>query len=199
MGLAITIPRPPQRLTLDPLLSDAEFEELCFANSDLQVERTKDGVIVVHAPTGLGSGSGNSIIAYQLTGWWLGHRRGRVTDSNTGFFLPDGSMLSPDAAYITAEQEATLNNEDLKHFGRMTPALSSNCAPSPILFQNWNARWRPGSPMGHRWDGSSIRMHRRLRFTRVAARLGWKRAPPSQGMDPWKVFYSIWERFGAVS
>ncbi|HEY9126390.1 MAG TPA: Uma2 family endonuclease [Acidobacteriaceae bacterium] len=123
MGLAITIPRPPQRLTLDPLLSDAEFEELCFANSDLQVERTKDGVIVVHAPTGLGSGSGNSIIAYQLTGWWLGHRRGRVTDSNTGFFLPDGSMLSPDAAYITAEQEATLNNEDLKHFGRMTPAF----------------------------------------------------------------------------
>ena len=123
MGLAIAIPRAPQRLTLDPLLSDAEFEELCFANADLHFERTRDGAIVVHAPTGLGSGSGNSVIAYQLTGWWLEHGRGRVTDSNTGFFLPDGSMLSPDAAYLTAEQEATLNQEDLKHFGRMTPAF----------------------------------------------------------------------------
>lgn len=123
MGLAIAIPRPPQRLTLDPLLSDAEFEELCFANSDLHFERTRDGVIVVHAPTGLGSGDGNAEITAQLRDWWKRHRQGRVTDSNTGFFLPDGSMLSPDAAYLTAEQTATLTSEDLHHFGRMTPAF----------------------------------------------------------------------------
>lgn len=123
MGLAIAIPRPPQRLTLDPLLSDAEFEELCFANSDLHFERTKDGVIVVHAPVGFGSGSGNSLITYQLTAWWLTHRRGRVADSSAGFYLPDGSMLSPDAAYITAEQAATLRRDDLDHFLRMTPAF----------------------------------------------------------------------------
>jgi Uma2 family endonuclease len=123
MGLAIAIPRPPQRLTLDPLLSDAEFEELCFANSDLHCERAKDGVIVVHAPTGLGRGDGNAEITTQLRNWWKEHRRGRMTGSNAGFFLLDGSMLSPDAAYLTAEQTSALTNEDLTHFGRMTPAF----------------------------------------------------------------------------
>ena len=44
-------------------------------------------------------------------------------DSNTGFFLPDGSSLSPDAAYVTAEQMRGVTKEDRKHFLRLTPAF----------------------------------------------------------------------------
>ena len=152
MGLAIAIPRPPQRLTLDPLLSDAEFEELCFANSDLHFERMKDGVIVVHAPAGFRSGDGNSEINRQLRNWWLEHRRGRAADSSAGFYLPDGSMLSPDAAYITAEQASTLRSDDLDHFLRMTPAfvieLRSKSDSLPELRRKMEAWIANGAEVG---------------------------------------------------
>jgi len=109
-------------------------------------------VIVVHAPTGLSTGDGNAEITAQLRNWWKRHRRGRVTDSNTGFFLPDGSMLSPDAAYITHEQAATLKSEDLNHFGRMTPAfvieLRSKSDPLPELKRKMEAWIANGARVG---------------------------------------------------
>lgn len=50
-------------------------------------------------------------------------RKGRVFDSCAGFCLPDGSVLSPDGAYITAEQAATLSAPDFQHFLRISPAF----------------------------------------------------------------------------
>jgi Uma2 family endonuclease len=55
--------------------------------------------------------------------WWKQHRRGRVFDSSTGFFLSDGSAMGPDAAYITAEQAGSLRREDLDHFLHCAPAF----------------------------------------------------------------------------
>ena len=122
-AIPLALPKAPYRLVLDPCLSDEEFENLCFANSDVPLERTQEGVIVVNAPAGYGSGSGNAEITAQLRNWWLQHRRGRVADSSAGVFLPDGSALSPDASYITAEQTATLRADDLDHFLRFVPAF----------------------------------------------------------------------------
>lgn len=123
MSIGIAIPTTPKRIILDPLLSDQEFEDLCAANSDLNLERTKEGAIVVNAPAGSGTGDANSEINAQLRLWWKHHRRGRVYDSSTGIFLPDGSSKSADSAYITAEQASTLRAEDLKHFLRFVPAF----------------------------------------------------------------------------
>jgi Uma2 family endonuclease len=66
---------------------------------------------------------GNSEINQQLRSWWKRHRRGRVFDSSGGFFLPDGSMLNPDAAYVTAAQLQGLTRKDLARFPRLTPAF----------------------------------------------------------------------------
>ncbi|HUA93025.1 MAG TPA: Uma2 family endonuclease [Terracidiphilus sp.] len=54
--------------------------------------------------------------------WWIQHRRG-VFDSSADFFLPDGSMLSPDAAYITGEQLAGVAREDMARFLHLAPAF----------------------------------------------------------------------------
>lgn len=75
------------------------------------------------APAGGESSSGNAEITRQLSNWWIKHRRGRVFDSSGGFFLPDGSVLNPDASYITAEQSARLTRDDLAHFLRLAPAF----------------------------------------------------------------------------
>jgi len=94
----------PRSLVVDPPMSDAELEVFCAANELFQIERTSDGVIWMNPPAGWESTRGNSEINGQLYNLWRQHERGEVAaDSNGGFYLSDGSMLSPDAAYILPE------------------------------------------------------------------------------------------------
>lgn len=123
MSATLAFPRMPDKIILEPDLSNEEFEELCAANGNLRLERTREGVIQVNAPAGSATGDGNSEIGYQLRAWWKSHRRGRVYDSSLGVFLPDGSALGPDAAYLTEKQVRLLRGEDLKHFLPFAPAF----------------------------------------------------------------------------
>jgi Uma2 family endonuclease len=113
----------PRSLAVDPPLTDAEFEALCLKNDDVQFERTSDGAIRMNPPTGAFTGDGNAEIIYQLRGWWHTHHQGRAFDNSTGFFLPDGSMLSPDAAYVLPEQLVGVTREQLTGLLRLCPAF----------------------------------------------------------------------------
>ncbi len=123
MSTGLEIPKMPTTLVIHPALSDDEFEQLCATNADVALERTKEGEIVVNAPAGFGTSDANREIITQLSVWWKAHQRGRVTESSAGFFLPDGSAVSPDAAYITAEQARGLTRDDIDHFLRFAPAF----------------------------------------------------------------------------
>jgi Uma2 family endonuclease len=115
---AITAPR---RLVIEPPMTDAEFEEFCRLNEIAQIERTRDGVIHMNPPAGMYTSDGNSEIGAQLRTWWKTHRRGRAFDSSAGFYLPDGSLLSPDAAYLSPERLQTLTKADRKGFPHVCP------------------------------------------------------------------------------
>ena len=121
--LEIPIPKLQNTVVFDPPLTDEEFERMSMANELVKLERAKDGKIIVNPPTGFDSGSGNIEINFQLMNWWKQHRKGRVLDNNTGFFLPDGSSLSPDGGYVTEEQLRGLTKEDRKHFLHLTPVF----------------------------------------------------------------------------
>jgi Uma2 family endonuclease len=111
----------PRVLILDPPVSDAEFETLCRDNPDLRLERTREGAVRMNPPTGGWTSSGNSEISGQLYGWWAKRERGRIFDSNGGFRLPDGSTLSPDAAYLSEERLRALAKGELRSFPRVCP------------------------------------------------------------------------------
>jgi Uma2 family endonuclease len=111
----------PRSLVLDPPLTDAEFEALCAANDLILFERTREGEILMHSPTGGFTSDGNAEIVTQLRSWWKTHRRGRVFDATGGFFLPDGSMLNPDAAYVLPDKLIGLTRDDLTGFPRLCP------------------------------------------------------------------------------
>jgi len=135
MNASLEIPKLPNSVVLDPPLSDEEFEELSAANELVKLERDKEGKIIVNPPTGADSDDANSEINFQLRAWWKRHGRGRGCGSNAGFFLRDGSSLSPDAAYVTEDQLRGLTKEHRKHFLRLTPAfvielLSASDSPS---------------------------------------------------------------------
>jgi Uma2 family endonuclease len=124
MNATLEIPAlPPRSLVLNPPLTDEEFERMSERSQGAILERSKEGTIIVNAPAGGMTSSGNNEIARQLGNWWIRHRRGRVFDSSAGFFLPDGSMLNPDAAYVTAEQLEGLTREERARFLRLAPAF----------------------------------------------------------------------------
>lgn len=72
-------------------------------------------------PTGGWTGSGNQEIAGQLYNWWKTYNQGRIFDSGTGFRLPDGSTLSPDASYVSEERLKKLPKGALRGFPKVCP------------------------------------------------------------------------------
>jgi Uma2 family endonuclease len=88
MSTILEIPKLPSSVVLDPPLTDEEFEKLCAANDLVKLERTKEGTIIVNAPTGADSSSGNIEISYQLAAWWKQHRQGRYSIPTPGSSSP---------------------------------------------------------------------------------------------------------------
>ena len=121
--LRVDTPVATRTYVVDPPYTDDELERLCLRNEDLRIERTSEGVIRVNPQTGLLTNGGNAEIIHQLRSWWDEHRRGRVFDCNAGFFLEDGSMLSPDAAYLPPEQLKGLTKAELARLAHLCPAF----------------------------------------------------------------------------
>jgi Uma2 family endonuclease len=111
----------PRSAVLDPPLTDAELEALAIASDWFRLERTREGKILMHPPTGLLTSDGNAEITSQLRVWWKTHRLGRVFDSNGTFFVPDSSMLSPDASYVLPSKLKGLTKDELTGFPRLCP------------------------------------------------------------------------------
>ena len=109
-------------IKLEPLtLSDEQFFQLCQNNRDLRFERTRQGDLIIMAPTGGETGNRNMEIAYQLQAWSRSNKRGIAFDSSTGFKLPNGSDKSPDAAWITLSKWEKLTPEERQGFVPLCP------------------------------------------------------------------------------
>lgn len=122
--LEIPIPKIRNTVVIDPPLTDQEFERMCIASELVKLERTKEGKIVVNAPAGGSSSKRNVEVVFQLTAWAKKHpKHGGVFGPDSGFFLPNGAMLGPDAAYVTAEQMRGLTAEEKEHFFHLTPVF----------------------------------------------------------------------------
>jgi Uma2 family endonuclease len=108
------------RLDLLHRVTDEELRELSERNPGYQFERTADGRLLV-TPTGLASGRRSLKVAYQLERWNERTRLGVVFDSSTGFRLPDGSLLSPDASWVRRERWEALSPQQREGFGPFCP------------------------------------------------------------------------------
>jgi Uma2 family endonuclease len=137
MSTGLALPRVPERIIVEPVLSNEEFEQLCAANADLRLERTREGVILVRQLASTAQSTANAAITYQLRLWWKSHRRGRSYDSSLGVFLLDGSAFNPSSSYVSEQQARRLRAEDLDHFLPFAPAFvielrSKSTSPSEL-------------------------------------------------------------------
>ena len=66
-------------------MSDDEYFQFCADNSDLRVERTAEGDIVVMPPAGIESGFRNNELSAELRNWARKDGRGRAFDSSVEY------------------------------------------------------------------------------------------------------------------
>jgi Uma2 family endonuclease len=81
-------------------VSDDDFSALCGVNSDLRLERTAQGDLIVMAPAGSDSGGRNAVLTGRLYIWAAADGAGVSFDSSAGFRFPNGATRAPDASWI---------------------------------------------------------------------------------------------------
>jgi len=121
MNVALSDAVLPARLRLDRPMTDDELFEFCAVNESLRVERDSNGELILMSPTGLQGDGSNAEITTDLTNWARQDGRGKSFGSNGGFTLPDGSMRSPDGAWITWERWYALEARERERFGHVVP------------------------------------------------------------------------------
>lgn len=123
MALALHEIQPPVRLRPDTPMTDQEFLRFCAANEPMRFEREPNGEILVTTPSGNRTGRMNAYIVHILGEWSDADGRGYYFDSSTGFTLPDGSMRSPDAAWIQVSRWDALSEEEKDRLSPIAPGF----------------------------------------------------------------------------
>jgi Uma2 family endonuclease len=180
MNFAIADVPLPIRIRPSAPVSDDELMRFCRANEILRVERDANGELIVMSPAGADSGGKNSDITTDLTVWARRDGRGKVFDSSTGFTLPDGSMRSPDAAWVAYPRWNALSKADQRRFAPICPDFlielrspSDSLAELEDKMQQWIANgaqlawlidpsrrvvaiYRPGQPASQLQDAEEV-------------------------------------------
>jgi Uma2 family endonuclease len=102
-------------------LTEEAYIAFCEANPDLRVERNPKGEIVIMPPAGMESDYRNSEVIVELGRWSRENGRGKAFGPSAQFLLPDGSALSPDAAWVSNEVLAQFSAKQRKGFVHLVP------------------------------------------------------------------------------
>src|SRR5579863_6634781 len=161
MHVALPESESPVKLVLDPEhpLTDDQYFAFCMANSNLRIERTAQGEIVIVPPAGGESDHRNVIVSSQLHVWARKDGRGTAFGSSVEFILPSGAALSPDAAWVSREKIDRLTKEERRKFLRLVPDFVAEVmSPSDRLptaqakMEEWTDN---GVPLGWLIDGDA--------------------------------------------
>lgn len=104
----------------DLQVTPAQFDRLCADNRDLRLELTKEGKLIVMAPTFGESGKRNLSLAIQVGNWNERTELGEAFDSSTGydFTAVGGGKMSPDVSWI---EKSRLEGVSLRQFIPVVP------------------------------------------------------------------------------
>jgi Uma2 family endonuclease len=102
-------------------MTDEEFLWFCLENKDLRIERNSNLEVLIMSPVTSLSGFWNAEIIRQLANWAIEQKNGFVFDSSSGFTLPDRSVLSPDASWVSRSKWLSLSEKDQNKFAPICP------------------------------------------------------------------------------
>ena len=125
-------------IALDMLhrFSDDEIEQLSRRNPNYAFERLPEGELLVSPPLGWQGGRDELRLGRRLADWNdRAGGGGEVFGPSTGFTLPDGALLSPDAAWLDAARYAELQQKQpLNKFAPVCPTIAFEIvSPSDLI------------------------------------------------------------------
>jgi Uma2 family endonuclease len=161
---------PPLRLPWDLRLTPEQFERVCQANPDAVLELKADGQLLAMTPTGGETSRRNSELLLQLALFSKRHSQWRLFESSGGFRLPDGSVLSPDAALVHLDRWQALTPQQRRAFPPLCPDLVVELA----------------SPSDEGPRGVSSLRHKMHLYQANGAVLGWLLLPEQQAVEIWR-------------
>ena len=150
-------------------LSPEQFALVCEANPEAVLELTAAGQLIAMPPTGGETGGRNNLLSTRLQVWALGKGDWKVFDSSTGFRLPDGSVLSPDASLVRLERWHALTSEQRRGFPPLCPDLVVELA----------------SPSDEGPRGVTALRRKLTAYQTNGAQLGWLLFPQEQVVEVW--------------
>lgn len=98
-----------------------QFFQFCQINKGRRIERAANGDIIIMAPTGGSTGSGNFELAAAFAGATRARELGRFFDSSTGFDLPNGATRSPDISWVRNDRLDRLTEAEWRRFLPLCP------------------------------------------------------------------------------
>jgi Uma2 family endonuclease len=104
-----------------PKMSEEQFYEFCRRNTDLRIERSAQGEVIIMPPTFADTGNRNNKLSYQVTRWAEENENGEVFDSSAGFTLPNGATRSPDVSWIRIDRWNALTAAQQASFAPICP------------------------------------------------------------------------------
>jgi Uma2 family endonuclease len=159
----------PLRLPLGLRLTAEQFAAVCEANREAVLELDATGQIIQMTPTGGDTGARNGELLFQLKAFVGGIGGWQVFDSSTGFRLPDGSVLSPDASLVRLERWRALSPEQQRSFPPLCPDLVVELA----------------SPSDQGLRGLTALRAKLASYQANGAQLGWLLIPAEQAVEVW--------------
>jgi len=160
----------PLHLPADLRLTPEQFSVVCQANPNAVLELDAGGRLIHMTPTGSETGSRNQALGALL---WIAVRSAslplKLFDSSTGFRLPDGSVLSPDASIVRQERWQALTPKQRSGFAPLCPDLVVELA----------------SPSDEGPRGLTALRHKMGAYQANGAQLGWLLIPDQQAVEIW--------------
>ena len=182
--LAATAPEVELVLPRSLRLTPEQFVLVCEANPDAVLELDADGRLHSMTPTGGETGARNQALGALL---WQAVRAAslpcKLFDSSTGFRLPDGSVLSPDAALIKLDRWQALTPEQRRSFPPLCPDLVVELA----------------SPSDEGPRGTTALRRKMAAYQANGAQLGWLLFPSDQPVEVWHAGHAEPERLVGVN
>jgi len=165
----------PLLLPWDLRLTPEQFERVCQVNPEAVLELTAEGLLIVMTPTGGETSSRNGQLLYQLQVFCRRHKGLRLFDSSGGFRLPDGAVLSPDAALVLEDRWQTLSPEQRRSFPPLCPDLVIELAST-----------NGASPSDEGPHGVTALRRKMEQYQANGARLGWLLLPQERAVEIWR-------------
>jgi Uma2 family endonuclease len=151
-------------------LTAEQFEAVCRANPHAVLELDANGQLIQMTPTGSETGSRNQALGALL---WIAVRESglplKLFDSSTGFRLPDGSVLSPDASLVRLEHWQALTPQERRGFAPLCPDLVVELA----------------SPSDEGPRGLTALRRKMAAYQANGAQLGWLLVPEERLVEIW--------------